>query len=303
MNVLLVALSSARLSPADDVPPNHARTFTTYDWCDCRSGSRNVTFWPAGSAAAVVTVPANAVVTVILDAPTARVAWQCDMMAAPSFTKLDQPSTVLSLRLTSESKSSLGCRDLSGRLKWTGWQEQPPAADPTSVPFSSYANGYACLKIPVLLRTRAGSLLAFAEARRENCSDFARTDLVVRRSVDEGATWSELALVGAPPEEADVGSADVGSLGLCGNPLVVGNAAPVQLAAGESAKHPERILVPHMRNNYEVWLASSDDDGATWSAPRPVPNVTVVAPEGPDCARVCFSGLDLDCMRIALDCA
>ena len=47
-------------------------------------------------------------------------------------------------------------------------------------------------------RTAAGTLLAFAEARRENCSDFARTDLVVRRSVNGGMSWSPLALVGAP---------------------------------------------------------------------------------------------------------
>ena len=36
----------------------------------------------------------------------------------------------------------------------------------TSVPFSSYEDGYACMKIPVLLATAAGTLLA-SVARRD----------------------------------------------------------------------------------------------------------------------------------------
>jgi hypothetical protein len=50
--------------------------------------------------------------------------------------------------------------------------------------------------------------------------------------------------------------------------------------------HAGRILVPHTRNNFEVWAVHSDDDGLTWSADQPVNgNVTVVSPDGPDCNR------------------
>ena len=168
----------------------------------------------------------------------------------------------------------------------------------------SKQHGYACLKIPVLLRTDQGSLLAFAEARRENCSDFARTslctclvyikththtshvigtDLLVRRSVDDGKTWSETQSLYA--------SATTNYSGLCGNALVVGNAAPVQLSSS-SSKYPNRILVPHTQNNFHVFQVHSDDDGQTWSNPRRIFNVTTTSNE-PDCTRnLTYFGID-----------
>ena len=33
------------------------------------------------------------------------------------------------------------------------------------------AGGYACYRIPALLTTRAGTILAFCEARRNSCRD------------------------------------------------------------------------------------------------------------------------------------
>ena len=47
----------------------------------------------------------------------------------------------------------------------------------------------ACIKIPVLLATHAGTLLALAEARVSSCSDGAQTDLIVKRSTDQGTSW------------------------------------------------------------------------------------------------------------------
>ena len=99
----------------------------------------------------------------------------------------------------------------------------------------------------------------------------------MRRSTDEGQTFSPFQLLANPGSGPH-------SLGVCGNPLVVGNAAPVQLPA-DSPYYPGRILVPHMHNNYEVFQVHSDDDGLTWSPPRPLPNLTIKAPEGPDCYR------------------
>ena len=44
------------------------------------------------------------------------------------------------------------------------------------------------------------------------------------------------------------------------HPLVVGNAAPVQLPS--DSRHPGRILVPHVHNNFAAWLVSSDAAGS-----------------------------------------
>ena len=43
--------------------------------------------------------------------------------------------------------------------------------------------------------------------------------------------------------------------------------------------------MPHTRNNFEVWIVHSDDDGVTWSSPRRISGVTQTSPNGPDCKR------------------
>ena len=50
---------------------------------------------------------------------------------------------------------------------------------------------------------------------------------------------------------------------------VIGNAAPVQIRA------TGRILIPHTRNNSDVWLTYSDDDGRTWSTATLIHNVSL----------------------------
>lgn len=146
----------------------------------------------------------------------------------------------------------------SGRLRFTAWS---PTSYSTSVPFSSGESGYFCIKIPVLLRTTNGTLLAFAEARRDSCSDFAWTDIVLKRSSDGGITWSPLQLV-----RSESGP---------GITTVIGNAAPVQLRAGPNATHPGRILLPHNQNESSTWLTWSDDDGLTWAKPRRIPEADI----------------------------
>lgn len=44
--------------------------------------------------------------------------------------------------------------------------------------FSAGDSGYYCFKIPALLATQNGSLLAFAEARKFNCADHTWIDMV-----------------------------------------------------------------------------------------------------------------------------
>lgn len=64
----------------------------------------------------------------------------------------------------------------------------PSAAD-TSVPYVSGRDGYAAYRIPAVVRTPRGTLLAFAEGRRDGPGDTGDIDLVVRRSADGGRTW------------------------------------------------------------------------------------------------------------------
>lgn len=56
-------------------------------------------------------------------------------------------------------------------------------------------DGYTCFRIPAIVQSKAGTLLAFAEARKNSCSDTGNIDLVVKRSEDGGKTWSRIITV------------------------------------------------------------------------------------------------------------
>jgi sialidase-1 len=104
------------------------------------------------------------------------------------------------------------------------------------------------------LKTEKGALIAFSEARKPGCDDFDRTDLVYKRSVDNGRTWSPLkALIEVNGNET----------GECNHQLVIGNISPLQLT--NNSKYPGRIIAPYTRNNFKLWITHSDDDGLTWT--------------------------------------
>ncbi|MFF1655855.1 exo-alpha-sialidase [Streptomyces sp. NPDC058255] len=117
--------------------------------------------------------------------------------------------------------------------------------------------GYACFRIPAVVKTAEGTLLAFAEGRVLNCGDAADIDIVVKRSTDGGRTWGPLQVV-------NEGGGDTH-----------GNPAPVV------DRETGRILLAETYNTGRTDSAScsipcdrtphmqySDDDGLTWSQPR-----------------------------------
>lgn len=68
---------------------------------------------------------------------------------------------------------------------------------PLTPVFQPGQEGYACFRIPSIVRAGDGSLVAFAEGRMAGCADFGRPIRVVsRRSVDNGRHWGRLVVVG-----------------------------------------------------------------------------------------------------------
>lgn len=120
----------------------------------------------------------------------------------------------------------------------------PPLTDV----FVGGADGYACYRIPALVRLPAsGALLAFAEGRRYSCNDHGWVDLVVKRSTDGGASWGALTVIHSESSP----SANV----------TIGNPAPVALSDGDG------VLLPFCRNNAAVGTLASADGGSSWSGP------------------------------------
>eukprot|EP01062_Namystynia_karyoxenos_P070769 TRINITY_DN66146_c0_g1_i1.p2 TRINITY_DN66146_c0_g1~~TRINITY_DN66146_c0_g1_i1.p2 ORF type:complete len:384 (+),score=112.76 TRINITY_DN66146_c0_g1_i1:66-1154(+) len=116
------------------------------------------------------------------------------------------------------------------------------------VPPAAGDEGYACYKIPSLLRTGNGTLLAFIEGRKLHCGDQGYVDLRLRRSTDGGLTWQQSQLVHGESTEAEHHT--------------IGDACPVWDAATGA------VHLIFTRDNADVYYTRSEDDGATWAPPR-----------------------------------
>ncbi|MFD9076486.1 sialidase family protein [Streptomyces lasiicapitis] len=134
----------------------------------------------------------------------------------------------------------------------------------TSVPYTADTYGYDTFRIPAVVRTDRGTLLAFAEGRRASASDTGNIDVVLRRSTDGGCTWGPLAVVAA------------------GNGDTRGNPAPVVdprtgrvvlLTSYNSGAVTEGQIMRGevtAAQSRRVFVQSSRDDGRSFSLPREI---------------------------------
>ena len=157
--------------------------------------------------------------------------------------------------------------------------------------FTSGTLGYHTFRIPALVVTTSGTLLAFAEGRRNSRHDTGAIDIVLRRSRDSGQTFDDMRVA------------------VEGGGNVAGNPAPVVDAS------TGRIWLPFCRNNADgpeslicegkaprtVWVTSSDDDGQTWAEPREITG-DVKLPEWTWYATGPGHGLQLVSGRLLIPC-
>jgi sialidase-1 len=119
--------------------------------------------------------------------------------------------------------------------------EEPQPLFEEQTLFKAGENGYHTYRIPALLITKRGTVLAFCEARKHSSSDLGDIDLAVRRSTDGGKTWGKMEII------VDDGA------------HTAGNPCPVL------DRRTGTVWLPYCRDNRQVFVMKSDDDGNTWS--------------------------------------
>lgn len=138
---------------------------------------------------------------------------------------------------------------------------EPPSSILSYV-FQKGTEGYSCFRIPALIKTKAGTLLAFAEGRKNNCTDEGDIDLVVKRSTDDGKTWSKLSVLWND------------GVNTCGNPapVVDQNTGKIHLLMtwNDGDDHIGEINAGTSKNTRRVYVTSSIDDGVKWETPKEI---------------------------------
>jgi sialidase-1 len=151
----------------------------------------------------------------------------------------------------------------------------PNAPPPERVAvFVNGQNGYACYRIPAMVTTTNGTVIAIADGRISSCGDIPNPlDLVARRSFDSGCTWGPLQLIVAYGSDTSTNDLDTYPHYGITNPIQ-------RVAAGDASLLVDRAngrvwtlydngaYVAGMPNNRTIKLEMrySDDDGTSWSS-------------------------------------
>ena len=126
--------------------------------------------------------------------------------------------------------------------------------------FEGDQGGYKVYRIPGIVVTRKGTVLAYAEARRKTGGDWDTIDLVMRRSTDGGSTFSAPRVVAHVAGK--VNRSPVAMERKQGEPTDVTYNNPVAIADRNGAVH-FLFCLEYMR----VFYARSRDDGETFTPP------------------------------------
>lgn len=128
--------------------------------------------------------------------------------------------------------------------------------------FVSGQNDYHAYRIPALVVTNSGTLLAFCEGRKKSLLDSGDIDTLLRRSTDNGKTWSKQQIIWD----------DQGNK--CGLPcpVVDRQTGTIWLLLVWSHGDDTETIIIEQKNKEarRVYVTYSEDDGRTWAAPKEI---------------------------------
>jgi sialidase-1 len=132
--------------------------------------------------------------------------------------------------------------------------------------YVSGTEGYHTYRIPSVIVTLKGTVLAFCEGRKHGSSDTGDIDMLLRRSTDGGKTFAKQQVVWDDGPNT------------CGNPcpVVDGTTGTVFLLLTHNlGQDPEgRIIARKSKGTRTVWISRSTDDGQSWSKPVEITKAT-----------------------------
>ncbi len=152
-------------------------------------------------------------------------------------------SLLIAFTLPALSVSFAGNKTLTAR----------PPGGPLPYLFQSGTDGYHTYRIPAIVRTKKGTLLAFAEGRVHNWGDHGNIDIVMRRSTDNGKTWEKQVVV------QDDGN------NTCGNPAPVVDWETGRIILLSNGSNSSEGAVMDGKATRECYVQYSNDDGKTWT--------------------------------------
>lgn len=133
---------------------------------------------------------------------------------------------------------------------------------PLAYLYKNGEGGYDTFRIPALIVSNQGTVLAFAEGRKNSASDTGNIDIVLKRSNDNGKTWSSLQVVWNDAENT------------CGNPmpLVDKETGTIFLLSTHNlgTDYERDIVAETSQDTRRVFVLQSTDDGHTWSAAKEI---------------------------------
>lgn len=128
--------------------------------------------------------------------------------------------------------------------------------------FVSGTGGYNTYRIPAIVTTTHGTVLAFCEGRKNSSSDTGDIDLLLKRSTNGGLSWEATQMIWND------------GTNVCGNPAPVVDTTTgviwLLMTWNSGADEEAAITGGSSFNSRRVYITSSHDDGLSWSAPKEI---------------------------------